>query len=173
MEKLYYDENHNYSFNFTKAINIFEPHVLSQKTTILSDVDFIIETEHNFIFLEFKNATHHKVTKPEEFIKKITDSKLRQIFCESISKKFYSSLFLLWLCKLNESEKEIDYVLLAEHPIIDGKFRKTLREQIYKQLPFKLCGEPLVKRKVIKNFNVMNMEEWHNTYVSFKIDILN
>lgn len=54
MEKIFYDENGNYSFDFMNAIEVFEPHEFSQKTTMLADVDFVIDTKEKIIFLEYK-----------------------------------------------------------------------------------------------------------------------
>lgn len=134
MSKIFYDENKNYSFDFTDAVQVFEPHELAQKTTILADVDFVLDTNSKIILLEYKNAGGKQVSRPEVFRQKISGSK----FYENISKKFYSTLFILWACNKNDKEKDIDYILLIEHPEIDGKIRKKLRNKIIKQLPFGL-----------------------------------
>lgn len=41
MSKIFYDENRNYKFNFNDTLEVFEPHSLSQKTTMLADADFV------------------------------------------------------------------------------------------------------------------------------------
>lgn len=168
MEKILYDENRNYSFDFTKAIEVFEPHELSQKTTMLADVDFVIDTKEKIIFLEYKNATAKRVTNPDAIKEKILgDKKLK--FYENISKKFYSTLFILWSCNKNEEDKDIEYVLLIEHPEIDGRVRRKLRNKIGKQLPFKLLEDERIKRKILSEFKFLNMEEWQGMYSEFPI----
>lgn len=169
MDKIFYEENHNYQFNFTDAIDVFEPHELSQKTTMLADADFVLDTESKIILLEYKNAGGKNVTNPEAFRDKIFITENRVKFCENIAKKFYSTLFLIWACNKNDGEKDIEYILLIEHPEIDGKIRKMLRNKITKQLPFKLLEDNQVKRKIISEFKVLNMAEWHSMYPKFAI----
>lgn len=169
MSKIFYDENQNYSFDFTDATGVFEAHELSQKTTMLADVDFVLDTRSKIILLEYKNASTKKANNPEAFKEKILGKNNRAKFCENISKKFYSTLFIIWACNKNDEEKDIEYILLIEHPEIDGKIRKMLRNKIKKQLPFKLLENNQVKRKILSEFKVLNMTEWHSIYPKFKI----
>ena len=173
MGKIFYDENKNYSFDFSNTIDVFEPHDLSQKTTMLADVDFVLTTETKMIFLEYKNATPKNVDNPERFKEKITKGESRAKFCENISKKFYSTLFLIWACNKNNEEKEIEYILLIEHPEIDGKIRRMLRNKISKQLPYRLIEDEKVKRKILSEFQVINIEEWHEKYPEYIIREVN
>ena len=39
-----------------------------------------------------------------------------------------------------------------------------LRNKVKKQLPFKLLEDSQIKRKILSEFNVLNMEEWHFIY---------
>lgn len=169
MDKIFYEENHNYKFDFTDAIDIFEPHDLSQKTTMLADADFVLDIESKIILLEYKNAGGRNVTNPEAFRNKIFIAENRVKFCENIAKKFYSTLFLIWACNKNDEEKDIEYILLIEHPEIDGRIRKMLRNKIKKQLPFKLLEDIKIKRKILSEFEVLNMDEWHLKYPKFTI----
>ena len=86
MSKVFFEENHNYIFDFTDAIDVFEPHDLSQKTTMLADADFVLDTESKIIFLEYKNAGGRNVTNPEAFRNKIFVAEKRVKFCENIAK---------------------------------------------------------------------------------------
>ncbi|ERK29732.1 hypothetical protein [Clostridium intestinale] len=169
MEKIFQDENKNYSFDFTDAEEVLEPHNISQKTTMLADVDFVLDTKDKIIFLEYKNASTKNANNPSAFKEKILGKDNKAKFYENISKKFYSSLFIIWACNKNDEEKDIEYLLLIEHPEIDGKIRRILRNKIAKQLPFKLLAEKEVKRKILSEFKVINIEEWHSIYPEFKI----
>lgn len=169
MSKIFYEENHNYKFDFTDAIDVFEPHDLSQKTTMLADADFVLDLESKIILLEYKNASGRNVTNQEAFRNKIFIAENRVKFCENIAKKFYSTLFLIWACNKNDEEKDIEYILLIEHPEIDGRIRKMLRNKIKKQLPFKLLEDIKIKRKILSEFEVLNMDEWHLKYPKFTI----
>ena len=170
MSKIFYDENKNYKFNFNDALEVFEPHSLSQKTTILADVDFVLKSREEIIFLEYKNAATKNASNPEAFKEKITGKENRAKFCENISKKFYSTLFMVWACRKNDEEKEIEYILLIEHPELDNKVRKMFRNKISKQLPFRLIEHEEIKRKILSNFQVLNIEEWHKKYPNYKIE---
>ena len=169
MSKVFFEENHNYIFDFTDAIDVFEPHDLSQKTTMLADADFVLDTESKIIFLEYKNAGGRNVTNPEALRNKIFVAEKRVKFCENIAKKFYSTLFLIWACNKNDEEKDIEYILLIEHPEIDGRIRRMLRNKIAKQLPFRLLEDTKIKRKILSEFEVLNMVEWHLKYPNFTI----
>lgn len=169
MDKIFYEENHNYKFDFTDAIDIFEPHDLSQKTTMLADADFVLDIESKIILLEYKNAGGRNVTNPEAFRNKIFIAENRVKFCENIAKKFYSTLFLIWACNKNDEEKDIEYILLIEHPEIDGRIRSMLRNKSAKQLPFRLLEDIKIKRKILSEFEVLNMDEWHLKYPKFTI----
>lgn len=164
----YWDENRNYKFDFSEADKVFEVHEIAEEAG-LNDVDFILELKDTVLFLEYKNAIARAVTNPQAFIDKILKPDKKAAFYKNIAKKFGDSLFILWSMRENEQDKEIKYVLLIEHPEIDGRIRKTLRNKIYKQLPFKLSKHKDVVRELISEFAVMNMEEWHEQYSMFPI----
>lgn len=44
-----------------------------------------------------------------------------------------------------------------------------LRNKITKQLPFRLLEDIKIKRKILSDFEVLNMEEWHLKYPKFTI----
>ncbi|WP_242842376.1 hypothetical protein [Clostridium tyrobutyricum] len=58
---------------------------------------------------------------------------------------------------------------MIEHPEIDGKIRKKLRNKIIKQLPFGLSKDEHIKREMLSKFKVFNIEEWHLNYPKFVI----
>lgn len=159
----YRDENGKYEFDFSQC-EVWEYHQLAQKTTILSDVDFVINSEDEVIFLEYKNASIDGVANPSSFLCKLKTEE----FYVRAAKKFYGSLFLHWACRENEKDRPIVYTLLIEHPEIDGKIRKKLREKISKQLPIRFKDEPRIKRNVLNKFEVLNIDEWHQAYPLFK-----
>jgi hypothetical protein len=163
-ENIYKDENNKYKFDFSDC-KVFEYHSLSQKTTILSDVDFVINSKNEIIFLEYKNAAVKGVVNPDEILRKLKTEE----FYRKVAKKFYSSLFLHWACRENENDLPINYILLVEHPEIDGRLRKILREKIFKQLPINLKDNESIKRNIMNQFNVYNFVEWHKNYPQFKI----
>jgi len=162
-ERYYIEENKKYKFKFAN-FSVYEYHKLAQETTILSDVDFVIDMKDKLLLVEYKNASVKGVINPNSFFEKIKT----QEFYAIIAKKYYNTLFLHWACERNKNEVPIEYVLLIEHPAIDGKFRKQLRDKIYNQLPFKLKTNPEIKREVFTKFEVLNLDEWQHSYPIFK-----
>ncbi|MBZ9623255.1 hypothetical protein G9F71_010355 [Clostridium sp. FP2] len=163
IKKYYIDENEKYRFEFAD-FSVYEYHELAQETTILSDVDFVIDMEDKLLLVEYKNADVEGVVNTNRFLEKIKT----QEFYAIIAKKYYNTLFLHWACERNKNEVPIEYVLLIEHPAIDGKFRKQLRGKIYKQLPFKLTTKPEIKKAIFTKFEVLNLEEWRQKFPIFK-----
>ncbi|MGH4121175.1 hypothetical protein [Clostridium sp.] len=161
--KVLLDENKKYEFDFSDLEYVWEMHDLTNNI-MLSDVDFITETDKEVLFIEYKNASIEGAVNPNGMLQKIKG----EDFYKRIARKYYDSLFLFWACKGNEKELPITYVLLIEHPIIDIKLRKQLKIKIIKQLPFKLEGKKMV-REIISNFEVYNLEEWREKFPQIKI----
>ena len=47
-----------------------------------------------------------------------------------------------------------------------------LRNKISKQLPFKLIDDENIKRNILSNFEVLNIEEWHEKYPEYPIEAI-
>lgn len=62
----------------------------------------------------------------------------------------------------------IVYVLLIEHPMMDKKIRKMLKEKINKQLPFNLKDSRIVNT-IISDFDVCDLEEWKEKFPCISI----
>jgi hypothetical protein len=163
--KVLLEENGKYQFDFSPLgnVNVWEMHDLTT-STILSDVDFITETETEVVFIEYKNANIEGAVNPNAMLKKVKHGD----FYRKIARKFYDSLLLFWACKGNMKELPIVYILIIEHPILDKKLRRQLKLKIEKQLPFRLQNEK-VKREIIQAFEVYNLEEWAENFPQIKI----
>lgn len=161
--KVLIDENKQYKFDFSDLEYVLEIHNLISNV-MLSDVDFITETNNEVLFIEYKNAGIKGASNPDAMLKKTK----HEDFYKRIARKYYDSLLMFWACKGNEKELPIVYVLLIEHPLIDKKLRKILEMKIGKQLPIKLKGEKIL-REVLSNFKVYNLEEWRSSFPQIKI----
>lgn len=163
--KIFQDENHCYQFDFTDAIWVTdELHDTFQKNkaSILSDVDFIAETENEIILLEYKNASISSAVKPERFVP--SDQKR----LNKIAYKYYDSWIFL---KAIGKNKPIRYIYILEYPKRDTTTRKAIRNKIIDLLPFELQRLPLVKQKLILEFEVLSINEWNlnEKYKNFPI----
>lgn len=89
------DENGTMQFDFSNAVDVFEPHILANMySDYLSDVDFVVEDEKKLICLEYKNSNIKNADNPEIFQKKIVEEPFRK----KLAKKFYGTMFLVWAC---------------------------------------------------------------------------
>lgn len=165
MNQIFEEENHVYQFDFSKAkwaIDSLHDVFSQNKVSILSDVDFIAETDNCLILVEYKNSNIPGAVNPEAF--DLQSQKLQN----KIAYKFYDSWIYL---KARGKEKPMKYVFIVEFPNADLVMRKRLREKISNLLPFKLQSSPEIKCKIIESFDVLSISEWntHDVYKNFPI----
>lgn len=161
MSEIYRDENQAYQFDFSAALWASDAlHDTYSKTGlgILSDVDFIVETEDCVILIEYKNANISNATHPEKF------NPLDQKRENKIAFKFYDSW--IYLSAIG-NEKPVKYVYVLEFPHADIVMRKRIRNHIADLLPFKLQKLPEIQVELIHDFEVLSIAEW-NTNEQFK-----
>jgi len=163
-DEILLDENKEYKFDFSRLNYVWDIHEMAAQTTMLSDVDFITQTDKEVLFIEYKNAKIASAKNPDGMLKKTNTEE----FYRKIARKYYDSLFLFWACNGNSQELPIVYVLLIEHPMIDKKIRKMLKEKIIKQLPFSLKNKRII-RTVITDFDVCNLDEWKEKFPQISI----
>lgn len=166
-KKILQDENGKMQFDFSCAIDIFEPHDLSSMySEYLSDVDFVIEDKESLICLEYKNANVKNVDNPNAFQMKIGE----EPFWKKIARKFYSTMFLVWACDKNCLDKPVQYVLLMEtKPGMDGALKKKCVAKLRKHLPFAYKNREEIKHCVINEFYLLDLKEWKCMYPQYPI----
>lgn len=162
-EKILLDENKQYKFDFSDLEYVWDTHEITT-STMLSDVDFITETNTEVLFIEYKNANIKGAKNPDAMLTKVK----HEDFYKRIARKYYDSLLIFWACNGNKKNLPIVYVLLVEHPLIDKKLRRKLQLKIGKQLPLNLKGER-IKREMLSKFEVCNLEEWKEKFPQVKI----
>ena len=165
--KILWDENKNVAFDFSDALDVFEPHELANLySDYLSDVDFVIEEEEKLICLEYKNANVKNADNPEAFKQKMT----REEFWRKLVKKFYGTMFLVWACNKNPADKSVQYVLLIEsNPSMDDALKKRFMMKMMRQLPFEYKLRKEIQRAVIDEFYLVDLEEWKEKYPQYSI----
>lgn len=70
-KKVLTDENKKYKFDFSAREYVWEMHDLTTHI-LLSDVDFITETDKEVLFIEYKNANIEGAVNPNVMLKKIS-----------------------------------------------------------------------------------------------------
>ena len=167
-DNVFQEENNFYQFDFRAAVRATdELHDIFQnnKAGILSDVDFIAETESEIILIEYKNANIPSAVHPEEF-KPSEQKKLKKI-----AYKYYDSWIYL---KALSKNKPIRYVYILEYVNGDSISRKAIRNKITNLLPFRLQEKLNIPNGMIYSFEVLSIEEWntHDIYKIFPITLV-
>lgn len=167
IKKIFQDENHKVQFDFSDAINVFQPHVLANLySDYLSDVDFVLEEKEKLICLEYKNANIKNADNPKAFQQKLVE----EAFWKKAVKKFYGTMFLVWACNKNPLEKPVQYVLLIEsNPGMDNALKKRFIMKMMRQLPFKYNTRSEIRKKIIDEFCLMDLKEWGEKYPQYPI----
>ncbi len=161
--KILLDENKQYKFDFTNTKYALELHELA-KSLMVYDVDFITETNDEILFIEYKNADIKNAIKPDAILQKINTDK----FINNISKKYYDSLLLFWGRGYNEDKKDIKYVFILQHPKIDLRVRKQLRNKLRDKLPMKRENREVIKG-YLSEFEIYNIDEWNKRFKDIEI----
>ena len=123
---------------------------------ILSDADFVVETEDAILLIEYKNANI-----PEARAHAAEEKEYNPFQADKFNKivsKFYDSLHYL---RLMGKEKPIHYIFVLEYPKGDSASRKLLRNRLKKRLPFQLQEKFDTGIRLIDSVSVMNISEWN------------
>lgn len=166
--KIFMDENQTCRFDFTKArwatdrLNMVYHEA---KLDLLSDVDFLVETENEFLFVEYKNASHPSVLHSDRFDFK-KDSLIHKLV-----RKFYDSCHFCYAMELGIDKKKT-YVIILEFPYADAASRKYVRNRVTALLPFLLQKQNPQMHKLIHGVDVLSVEEWNQKYPGFTAEIL-
>ena len=165
MNQIYQDENKAFQFDFSAALwasDALHDTYKCCKVGILSDVDFIAETDDYIILVEYKNATVPGAARPEAF--QPSDQKREN----KIAFKYYDSW--IYLAAIQKT-KPIKYVYILEYPNSDSVTRRRIRNRIAALLPFRLQLQPEIKIEMIHDFEVLTISEWnsHTLYQAFPI----
>ena len=165
MTRIYQDENRKFQFDFSAALwatDRLHDIYAQNKVGILSDVDFIAETEHSILLIEYKNADNAGAVHPEVF------NPFDQKRENKIAFKYYASW--MYLSAMQKS-KPVKYIYILEYPNDDAVTRKRIRNRIADLLPFRLQKLPEIKVEMIHDFDVLSISEWnaHTQYREFPI----
>ncbi|WP_159881806.1 hypothetical protein [Paenibacillus puerhi] len=158
MEKrIFKEENNLYQFDFSNAVWATDElnQMYRKISSILSDVDFIAETDQEIIFMEYKNADVENAANPGAFVQKLkSDEHYR-----SIALKYYGSILYALVSGRN---KPYRYVYVLECAAAGSTERLRIRTKIRSKLPFDLQNGQEFSRRLIEDFEILSIEEWNN-----------
>ncbi|OON98457.1 MAG: hypothetical protein ATN35_04815 [Epulopiscium sp. Nele67-Bin004] len=161
---IFVEENNEYQIDVTQAIWATDSlnKIFHLAKTQLSDVDFIVETDKEIIFVEYKNSAIKNAVNPAAF-NPLDDKKISQV-----AKKYYDSLtYVNAIDKLERKRKIYIYILEAKNgdSVLRGKAYTKLR----KLLPFELQEQNNFKETLIDKFEVLSISEWNIAYPQFPL----
>lgn len=165
MSQIYQDENRWFQFDFSSALwatDKFHDIYSHNRLGILSDVDFIAETEDSILLVEYKNCNVPGAAHPEAF------DPFDQRRQNKIAFKYYDSWIYL---SATQKCKPVKYIYILECLNGDTVMRKRARDRIANLLPFQFQKLPEVKVEMIHDFEVLSISEWnaHTQYRAFPI----
>lgn len=168
MSQIFRDENHSCEIDFsvtewaTDQLNsIFH----RAKLSILHDVDFVAETEHEILLVEYKNANLSNAAKPEAF-RPWEDKSLN-----NVARKYYESQYFLQATQ-HGKQKTRRYVYILECVNGDSVLRNRVRELLAERLPFLLQQQVKMPEKMIDSLEVLSIAEWNKKYSQFPLKLV-
>lgn len=128
---------------------------------LLSDADFVVETETNILLIEYKNANIAEAIIHRD--RTVSFDPFQKDKFDKIVKKLYDSLHYLHLMG---KSKPVHYIYVLEYPKGDTVTRKMLRNKLKERLPFHMQDMITTGIKLIDSFQVLSISEWnaHETY---------
>lgn len=167
MARIFRDENESCEFDFTKAEWATDQlHAIYHQAKIdLSDVDYMVETERELLFIEYKNASVRNAEHPERFHIK-SDKKLN-----TLVRKYYDSLHYVQLLRKGEGKRKV-YICVLEYPNSESVSRRYIRNRLADKLPFALQQQVSGGIRLIDEVKVLSLEEWNQQYSNFPVSRL-
>ncbi|MGG1517873.1 hypothetical protein ABE504_20825 [Paenibacillus oryzisoli] len=156
-ERVFIEENGQFQFDFSAALWATDQ-LNSQYTkisSVLSDVDFIAETDTEILLIEYKNTDVENAADPGAFVQKLREDK----HYISMAMKFYGGL--LYLLALKHT-KPFCYIYILECATAGSTERLRIKTKIGSKLPFELQKEPEFNQQLIKRFEILSISEWNN-----------
>lgn len=136
----------------------------------LLSVDFIVELEDKFLFIEVKNIDNPKTPAEErkEWIERLKIQKSNSFLFE-MSVKFKDTILRKWA---NEEslDKPIWYIIVLQFAAIDAKSRIWLAENLSGHLPTCFTKKNGFKKTIkIKHWDILNVDDWKEKYPEFPL----
>lgn len=153
MSRIFTEENGLYQIDCSKAAWATDElnYQYHAANCMLSDVDWVVETNKRLYLVEYKNANIPDAVNPGAF------SPQSDKMIDKVVRKFYDSLHYL---SMLDNNKPKEYVYILEYPHGDSVSRKMIRNRLKAKLPFAL-QENIGKQKLIEKVEVLSIAEWN------------
>ncbi|MBW9159004.1 hypothetical protein [Clostridium tagluense] len=147
-----------YSFDFSESLNAYKA---DNKTRAgLKSVDFIVETEKTFLFIEVKNVDNKSTPKEQtkQWLEKLKSNK--KSFLSDMGVKFKDTL-LYHFAMEKYFEKPIRYIIILQFDIFDSKQRGKLKEDLHAFLPMDLRNTEYTRKIKIEKYDIIDIKQWN------------
>jgi len=153
-----------YSFDFSNSVRSYVAERIGNQVFPL--VDFVIETEDNYLLIEVKNPDN--VRSNEECRKDFIEKLLKDTFPENTSGSFKNTLLRMTI-EGDFYRKPIICIFILEFERFAKRERRKLHEKISDKLPFFLNRVGTYKEKRIVKFEILTIHEFQRNYPCFSV----
>lgn len=168
MDLLFRDENESCQIAFNnvewatdKLNQIFD----AAKAHILCDVDVIIETQDELLFIEYKNANVKNAKYPDAF------NPLEDKSINKVARKYYDSEAFLQAVGFSKGKRK-SYIYIMEAMNGDCVLRGRVRNRLKSLLPFLLQEQNQMPVHLIDDVQVVSIDGWNKMYPKFPALVL-
>ncbi|MTK11717.1 MAG: hypothetical protein F8N39_06380 [Clostridiaceae bacterium] len=163
-----YLEEGRFRFDFSNALSKYK----ADDPTLngLGGVDFVVELNDKFLFIELKDIENSKVPaeKKKEWIEKLKVNK-ENLFLIDLGVKFKDTLIRGWAREEN-FDKPIWYLIIIQLKELDAVQKIKLTEDLTGKLPTTLKAKFGFKKEIkIKQRMILSIEEWKEKFPQFQV----
>lgn len=142
------------------------------QTNGLGGVDFVVELEDMFLFIEVKDIQNPKTPQSEidRWKTKLNHSKDNPFLIE-VGGKFKDTIIRRWGREMT-FDKPIYYIVLLEFDELDSRLKTKLTSDLAGQLPTSVNRiDGFVRNIKIRGREVLNISDWREKYSIFPIEV--
>ena len=164
MENKQFEES-GYRFSFPSAQQAIKADAVNYAQ--LAFVDFIVETDSMFYFIEVKNPDNPKAHSKNrtEYLAKLRED----IFPNGVVKKFSDTL-LSQLAMGHLFPKPVQYIFILEFSAFSSYERQILFEKVNNRLPVGLKNSVFINVSRINSFQLLTIAEFEKRYQNFSVE---
>ena len=158
-------EESGYRFRFPSALWAVKADVVNYAR--LSLVDFVVETDSVFYFIEVKNPDNPKASPKNrrDFLSKLQ----AETFPAEITKKFTDTL-LAQLAMGRSFPKPVQYLFILEFGAFSSYERQILFDRVNNRLPAGLKDSVFVNVSSVKSFRLLTIAEFQRQFRDFCVE---
>ncbi|UZQ50281.1 hypothetical protein [Clostridium kluyveri] len=163
-----YMKEGRFRFDFSSAISKYKPDDCTLNG--LGGVDFVVELEDKFLFIELKDIENNKVPREQkkEWIERLKVRK-ENLFLMDLGVKFKDTLIRRW-AKEENFDKPIWYLIIIEFKEMNAAQKIKLSEELSGKLPTCIKAKFGFKKEIrIKRRMILSIKDWIEKFPEFQV----